>query len=254
MLEGLKVVPIKTEQKLLLYARVILALGWDILGAFIRKRQDYVRKDLGVLGLTMVDEFSVAWKLLLFVDRDRQIRLCLVFHTMCRHAGFWLGELGGGKESRPRSVWQQRAVRAALCVLLFVLCILICIVVVTVPFVSCSVKLPLSRPTSFCLFLSILLHTPAGGGAAAWPLCCWLQPNYDKFEKFLTERPSLIHSTDRHMIHADLKWFFWRPHNTETLNSGLLNANSVLVDCFCYADASNFCPWRFFPHLRRSDP
>jgi len=52
---------------------------------------------------------------------------------------------------------------------------LFCIVVVAVPFVCCSVKLPLSRPTDFYLFRSILLHTPAGGGAAAWRLCCRLQ-------------------------------------------------------------------------------
>jgi len=59
----------------------------------------------------------------------------------------------------------------------FVLCIpLICIAVVPVPFVSCSVKLPLSRPTGFCLFLSILLRTLAGGGAARWRFCCQLQP------------------------------------------------------------------------------
>ena len=31
------------------------------------------------------------------------------------------------------------------------------------PLFAVSVKLPLSRPTSFCLFLSILLRTPAGG-------------------------------------------------------------------------------------------
>ena len=54
--------------------------------------------------------------------------------------------------------------------------LLICIVVVAVPSVCCSVKLPLSRPTSFCLFLSILLRTPAGGGAAAWRFCCRRQP------------------------------------------------------------------------------
>lgn len=35
-----------------------------------------MRKDLGALGLTKVAEFSVAWILLPFVDRDRQIRLC----------------------------------------------------------------------------------------------------------------------------------------------------------------------------------
>ena len=39
------------------------------------------------------------------------------------------------------------------------------------PSVCCSVKLPLSRPTGFCLFLVILLRTPAGGGAAAWRFC-----------------------------------------------------------------------------------
>jgi len=74
------------------------------------------------------------------------------------------GELGGGKES-------AQAVRVALCVLRFVLCILLIgiVVVVPVPFVCCSVKLPLSRPTSFCLFLSILLRTPAVKGAAEPP-------------------------------------------------------------------------------------
>jgi len=46
----------------------------------------------------------------------------------------------------------------------FVLCNpIFCIVIVPVPFVCCSVNLPLSRPISFCLFLSILLHTLAGG-------------------------------------------------------------------------------------------
>jgi len=49
----------------------------------------------------------------------------------------------------------------------------------SVPSVCCSVKLPLSRPTSFCLFLSILLCTPAGGGAATWHLCCRPQPNHN---------------------------------------------------------------------------
>jgi len=79
------------------------------------------------------------------------------------------------------NVRRQQAVRVALFFCLFVLCILlICIVVVTVPFLCCSVKLPLSRPTSFCLFLSILLCTPAGGGAATWPFCCRPQPNYEK--------------------------------------------------------------------------
>jgi len=46
----------------------------------------------------------------------------------------------------------------------FVLCfLLICIIVVPVPFVCCSVKLPLSRPTSF---LPVSFHSPphTGGG------------------------------------------------------------------------------------------
>jgi len=70
--------------------------------------------------------------------------------------------------------------RAAICVVRFVLrFLLICIIVVPVPSVCCSVKLPLSRPTSFCLFYSILLCIAAGGGAATWRFCCWPQPNYN---------------------------------------------------------------------------
>jgi len=59
----------------------------------------------------------------------------------------------------------HQAVRVALCFLLFVLYVLLIgIVVVTIPFIWCSVKLPLCRPTSFFLFLSILLPAPIGGG------------------------------------------------------------------------------------------
>ena len=77
------------------------------------------------------------------------------------------GELGGWKSVTAWERARQWAVRVVLCVLLFVLCILLfCIVVVTVPFVCCSVKLSLSRPTSFCLFLCTLLRTPVGGGVA----------------------------------------------------------------------------------------
>ena len=76
-------------------------------------------------------------------------------------------ELGGRNslvaQEGAAPVWSMRA---ALWVVRFVLCfLLICIFVVPVPFVYCSVKLPLSRPTSFCLFLSILLRTPAERGA-----------------------------------------------------------------------------------------
>jgi len=76
--------------------------------------------------------------------------------------------------------WSGPGERLSLWVVRSVLCFhLICIVVVTVPFVCCSVKLPLSRPTSFCLFLSIL-RTPVGGGVATWRFCCWPQPNHDR--------------------------------------------------------------------------
>jgi len=97
---------------------------------------------------------------------------------MSRHAGFrWRG--GGstvGTHSRLGSV-PVLSGRTALWGRVVFLCIpLICIVVVTVPSVCCSVKLLLSRPTSFCLFLSILLCTVAGGGAAAWRFCCRRQP------------------------------------------------------------------------------
>jgi len=76
-------------------------------------------------------------------------------------------KLGGGKAVAGSGArMRQRAVRVALCVLLSVLCFLLICIVVTVPFDRCSNKLPLSQPTSFFLFLSILLPTPAGGGAA----------------------------------------------------------------------------------------
>jgi len=98
---------------------------------------------------------------------------------MCRHAGFWLGV--GQHDENSLTARERTAVSGESSAFhCFVLCILlICIVVVPVPFACCSVKRPLSRPTSFCLFLSILLRTPAGGGAAAWHFCCQLQPNHN---------------------------------------------------------------------------
>jgi len=84
---------------------------------------------------------------------------------MCHHAVFWSGELAGGKQIAAQKRVGHWAVRVTLCILLFVLCILLLnIVVVTVRFHCCSVQLPLSRPMSFCHFLSVLLRTPVGGG------------------------------------------------------------------------------------------
>jgi len=77
--------------------------------------------------------------------------------------------------------WRWRSWKATLRVVRFMFCFLLfCTVVVPVPSVCCSVKLPISRPTSFCLFLSILLRTVAGGGAAVWHFCCRLQLNQNK--------------------------------------------------------------------------
>ena len=92
------------------------------------------------------------------------------------------GSWGDGKALAAREGRAAvRSGRAALWVVRFVSCfLLICIIVVPIPFDCCSVKLPLSRPTSFCLFLSILLRTPAGGGVAAWLFCCQLQPNQNR--------------------------------------------------------------------------
>jgi len=87
------------------------------------------------------------------------------------------GSGAAGTHSRLGSL-RWRSWRAAVWVGRFVLCfLLICIIVVPVPSVCCSVKLPLSRPTGFCPFLSLVLRTPVGGGAAAWRFCCRPQPN-----------------------------------------------------------------------------
>jgi len=88
-----------------------------------------------------------------------------LFHTMCCHAGFqWLGS-AAGTHSWLGSVQRRSCSGEGLCgVMRFVLCIpLFCIVVVAVPSVCCSVKLPLSQPTSF---LPVSFHSPPhpGGG------------------------------------------------------------------------------------------
>jgi len=88
---------------------------------------------------------------------------------MCRHAGFLGGGRYGGDSLAAREhVAPVLSEREGLLCNFVSYFLLICIVVVTVPSVCCSVKLPLSRPTSFCLFLSILLRTLAGGRAAVW--------------------------------------------------------------------------------------
>jgi len=107
-----------------------------------------------------------------------------VFHTMCCHAGFRWGGAGrrelthGSGACSAGPVWQSGSLGCVVCVVHSPYryhccsCSLCC----------CSVKLPLSQPTSFCLFLSILLCTPEGRGVATWCFCCQPQPNHNTSE------------------------------------------------------------------------
>jgi len=83
-----------------------------------------------------------------------------------------LGSGGGGAAAGGRrggnslAAWERAAPvlseRAGLWVVRFVWCfLLICVIVVPVPFVCCSVKLPLSQPTSF---LPVSFHSPPHRG------------------------------------------------------------------------------------------
>jgi len=126
---------------------------------------------------------------------------------MCRHSGFRWGELGGGKAVAGDSCSLCSAV---LCCVFS----LICIVVVAVPFVCCSVELPLSRLTGFCLFLSILLRTPAEGGVAMWPFCCWPQPNY---------------KTSKNMKYKDYETILHKHHSQCILSVMLINNRTATL-------------------------
>jgi len=96
------------------------------------------------------------------------------------HAGFGVGELARGEVNGGSRACEASAVRVALCISLFVLYILlISIVVVTVHFICCSVKLPLSRPTSFAFFFPFFSPSLRGKGRQSdhMVLCCWPGPN-----------------------------------------------------------------------------
>jgi len=75
-----------------------------------------------------------------------------------------------GTHSRLGSVWRRSSPGERLCGLCGLCCVfpLSVALLLLFPTVCCSVKPPLSRPTSFCLSLSILLRIPVGGGVAAW--------------------------------------------------------------------------------------
>jgi len=96
-----------------------------------------------------------------------------------------LGSGGGGGAAGTHS-WLGRAQwrwfrRAAL------LCGLFCRVfsfsvslLLLFPLLAVLLNCPYPDPLVFCLFLSILLRTPAVGGAAAWRFCCRWQPNQNR--------------------------------------------------------------------------
>lgn len=140
--EGLKVVLIKTKQKLLLHWRIFLVLGWHTFDAFMRIHEDYVKKDAGVMGHKGGCASSSNENPSLWTDVNR-----LYF---------------GSKVPETE-------------------------VVIT----SDNNK---------------ILHNSTSRQAKI------------RSEKFLTERPSWIHSTNRNMIHKGLKRFFWEPQNTWKVN------------------------------------
>jgi len=90
--------------------------------------------------------------------------------------------VGGRRGGNSRAARERAALvlfrRAALWVVRFVSCFLLFLY----RYCSCSLlfavllNCPYPDPPIFCLFISILLHTPVGGGAAAWRFCCRRQP------------------------------------------------------------------------------
>jgi len=87
-----------------------------------------------------------------------------IFHTMWHHAGFRCGGAVRRERSRGLGGRGASAVRESGCLGRTVRCCVFSLSVSLLflfPSVCCSVKLPLSRSTSFCLFLFILLRTPA---------------------------------------------------------------------------------------------
>ena len=91
------------------------------------------------------------------------------------------GERGGRNSltarERAAAVVEGGSVGCAVCVVFFSLSVLLLFLF---PLFAVLLNCPYpNRPTSCCLFLSVLLRTTVRGGAAAWCFCCWLQPNHN---------------------------------------------------------------------------
>jgi len=99
---------------------------------------------------------------------------------MCRHAAFrWGGagqrELTRGSGARGGSPGQQLSGLCGLCCVYSLSVSLLLLF----PLFAVLLNCPYPDPPVFCLFLSILLCTLAGGGAATWRFCCQPQPNHN---------------------------------------------------------------------------
>jgi len=94
------------------------------------------------------------------------------------------GELGGRELAGElaASVMEGGSVGHAICVVFSSLSVSLLFLF---PLFAVLLNCPYPDPPVFCLFLSILLHTPARGGAAAWRFCCWPQPNHNNNDTFL---------------------------------------------------------------------
>ena len=94
-----------------------------------------------------------------------------VFHTMCHHAGFWLGGDGGQEvgcaqeHARSSKRWECLCGFCSLCCI-FSLSVSLLLLF---PFFAVLLNCPYPDPPVFACFLSILFPTPVGGGAAEQP-------------------------------------------------------------------------------------
>jgi len=99
-----------------------------------------------------------------------------VFHTVCRHAGFPWGGAARQELTRDSGVGGGGCGGrlSGLCGLCWIFSLSVSLLFLS-PLFAVLLNCPYPDPPVFCLFLSILLHTPAGGGAASWRFCCRLQ-------------------------------------------------------------------------------
>jgi len=102
-----------------------------------------------------------------------------VFHTMCCHAGCWLG--GGGTAGKSlvaqdcgrRSCPGERLSGSCGSCRVFSLYVSLLLLF---PLFAVLLNCPYPNPPVSACFFSILLRTLAGRGAATWRFCCRLQP------------------------------------------------------------------------------